>query len=424
MESDLLIKLLIILVLLTLSAFFSSAETALTTVSRLRVMTLAQEGNSTANTLLKIIDQKPKMLSAILIGNNIVNISVSSLTTLIVTELFGNFAVSIATAILTILILIFGEIAPKTLATQYNEKIAFLYAPVIYGLMWILTPVIVLINTLSSLVIRLFSRNDQNKKSTYTENELKTIVNVSHQEGVIESEERNMLQNVFDFGDRQAKDVMIPRVDMCSVDVNASYEELLQIFRANRYTRFPVFEQTTDNIIGIINVKDILLYKQGDSFQIRNFLRQPYFTYEYKKLSDLMLEMKKASVNITIVLDEYGAATGLITLEDLIEEIVGEIRDEYDYDEEDILQSVNDHEYQVEAQMNLEDFNDKLGTHLTSEEYDSLGGFILEQLDRIAKKGDMVKTDEVTLIVDSTERNRIESVHVLLHTQEDSALSS
>lgn len=419
MDPDIAIKLIIIVILLLLSAFFSSAETALTTVSRLRVMTLADEGNKSAVTLLKIIDNKPKMLSAVLIGNNIVNITVSSLTTLIVTDLFGSYAVSIATAILTVAVLIFGEITPKTLATLHCEKLSLVYAPAIYGLMWLLTPVIVLINRLSDFFMFILRIDKNAKTSTYTESELKTIVDVSHEEGVIEKEEHEMLQNIFDFGDSQAKDVMIPRVDMCMVDIESTYDDILAVFRENRYTRIPVFEDSVDNVIGIINIKDLLLYKHGESFNIRNYLRQPYFTYEHKKLSDLMLEMKKASVNITIVLDEYGAASGLITLEDLIEEIVGEIRDEYDYDEEDALRLVKENEYVADAFMNLDDFNDTLDTSLVSEEYDSIGGFIIEKLDRIAHKGDIVETPDVTFIVESTDKNRIETVRVLLHKNND-----
>lgn len=415
--SIIILKLLIIIVLLILSAFFSSSETALTTVSRMRILSLAEEGNSSAVTLLKVIDNKEKMLSAILIGNNIVNISVSSVTTILVTDLFGNYAVSIATAILTVLVLIFGEITPKTLATINNEKLALRFASVVYWLMYILTPVIFLINKLSSLVMKLFRIDKSEKKSTYTENELKTIVNVSHAEGVIEADEREMLQNIFEFGDRQAKDIMIPRLDVCMIDVDSTYEEIMDVFQANRYTRIPVYENTTDNVIGIINIKDLLLYRHGESFNIRNYLRQPYFTYEYKGLSDLLLEMKKASVNITIVLDEYGAASGLLTLEDLIEEIVGDIRDEYDYDEEDELRPINENEYIAEAHMKLDDLNDMLKINLSSPEYDSVGGFIIEKLDRIAKSGDIVETPDVTLIVDSINKNRIEKVHIILHKQ-------
>lgn len=422
--SIIILKLLIIIVLLILSAFFSSSETALTTVSRMRILSLAEEGNSSAVTLLKVIDNKEKMLSAILIGNNIVNISVSSVTTILVTDLFGNYAVSIATAILTVLVLIFGEITPKTLATINNEKLALRFASVVYWLMYILTPVIFLINKLSSLVMKLFRIDKSEKKSTYTENELKTIVNVSHAEGVIEADEREMLQNIFEFGDRQAKDIMIPRLDVCMIDVDSTYEEIMDVFQANRYTRIPVYENTTDNVIGIINIKDLLLYRHGESFNIRNYLRQPYFTYEYKGLSDLLLEMKKASVNITIVLDEYGAASGLLTLEDLIEEIVGDIRDEYDYDEEDELRLINENEYIAEAHMKLDDLNDMLKINLSSPEYDSVGGFIIEKLDRIAKSGDIVETPDVTLIVDSINKNRIEKVHIILHKQSSENTSS
>ncbi len=424
MDPDIIIKFLVIVVLLVLSAFFSSAETALTTVSRLRVMTLAEEGNKSASVLLKVIDNKEKMLSAILIGNNIVNISVSSLTTILVTNLFGSYAVSIATGLLTILVLIFGEITPKTFATFHNEKISLKYARIIYAIMWVLTPVIFIINKLAFLVMLLFKSENSAKTSTYTENELKTIVNVSHAEGVIETEEHEMLQNIFEFSDRQAKDVMIPRVDVCMLEVSSTYDEIMETFRANRYTRIPIYEDSTDNVIGIINIKDLVLYKHGESFSIRNYLREPYYTYEYKKLSDLLLEMKKASANITIILDEYGAASGLLTLEDLVEEIVGDIKDEYDYDEEDLLKAVSDTEYIVEAQMNLDDFNDILGTKLVSDECDSVGGFIIEHLDRMAHTGDMVETPDISFLVDSTDKNRIEKVHVFLHKDEKKEVSA
>lgn len=387
-------------------------------------MTLSEEGNRSATVLLKVIDNKEKMLSAILIGNNIVNISVSSLTTILVTNLFGSYAVSIATGFLTILVLIFGEITPKTFATLHNEKISLKYAKIIYAIMWILTPVIFIINKLSFIVMLLFKSENSAKTSTYTENELKTIVNVSHAEGVIETEEHEMLQNIFEFSDRQAKDVMIPRVDVCMLEVSSTYDEIMETFRANRYTRIPIYEDSTDNVIGIINIKDLVLYKHGESFSIRNYLREPYYTYEYKKLSDLLLEMKKASANITIILDEYGAASGLLTLEDLVEEIVGDIKDEYDYDEEDLLKAVSDTEYIVEAQMNLDDFNDILGTKLVSDEYDSVGGFIIEHLDRMARTGDMVETPDISFLVDSTDKNRIEKVHVFLHKEEKKEASA
>lgn len=409
---------LTIIILLFLSAFFSSAETALTTVNRIRIRSLAEDGNKSAVIILKVLDNSPKMLSAILIGNNIVNIAVSSLTTILAQDIWGNYAVTIATAVLTVLVLIFGEITPKTMATLKAEPLALKYARIIYGLMWILTPVIFIINILSKGVMAIFRIDPNAKKDTITETELRTIVDVSHEEGVIESDEREMIKNVFDFGDNRAKDIMIPRIDMSVIDVNCSYDELLKVFKEDKYTRFPVYSEAPDNIIGIINVKDILLYKSDEDFNMKNYLRQPYFTYEHKNLSDLMIEMKKASVNITIVLDEYGAATGMITLEDLIEEIVGDIRDEYDYDEEDELTALNENEYIVEGQMNLDDFNDDLGTKLTSDDYDSIGGFIMERLDRLATVGDTVETDEITLVVEQMEKNRIEKIHVYMKSRQ------
>ena len=328
MDSSDAIQLLILVILLALSAFFSSSETALTTVNKIRMRTLADAGDGRAEFVMKVISNPGKMLSAILIGNNIVNLYASSLSTM-----------------LTLLILVFGEITPKTVSTISAESIALRFAKIIYIIMIVLTPVIYIVNHLSFFVLKLF-RVDPNKRGeSITEDELRTIVQVSHEEGVIESEEKKMINNVFDFGDAVAKDVMVPRIDMSFVDVNTSYQDLVDIFREEKYTRFPVFEETTDNVIGIINIKDIFLAENSEDFSVKNYLRQPLYTYEFKKVSELMIEMRKAMINIVIVLDEYGATAGLITLEDMLEEIVGEIRDEYDEDEEEALIQIGPREY-------------------------------------------------------------------------------
>ncbi len=405
--------LIILFILVLLSAFFSSAETALVTVNKLRIKTLADEGNKRALILLKITDNSGKMLSAVLIGNNLVNISASSLATVFTQNVFGNYAVSISTGILTLVVLLFGEITPKTLATIHSEKLSLFYAPIIWSLMCILTPIIFLVNKLSAFVM-LILRVDPNKKgNTYTETELRTIVDVSHEEGVIETEEREMIKNVFDFGDAAAKDVMIPRIDMCMVDINSTFDELMEIFRQTKYTRFPVYSENTDNIVGILNIKDILLYKHTEgAFAIKNFLRKANFTYEFKNLSELMIDMKKDSINIIIVLDEYGATAGLITIEDLIEEIVGDIRDEYDYDEEDNIKKINDFEYIVDGQTKLNDLSELLPTPLESEDYDSVSGFIIDRLDRLAIEGDEVVHENIRLVVELMGKKRIEKVHI------------
>ena len=421
--SDSIPQLIFLVILIALSAFFSSAETALTTVSKIRLKTLADEGNKNARIVMKIKENPDKMLSAILIGNNIVNISASSLATIFVQNVWGSWAISIGTGVLTIVVLIFGEITPKTAATIHADSLSLFYAKPVWLLITILTPVIFIINLLASGFMRILGLKSNAKENTFTEEELRTIMNVSHEEGVIEKEEREMINNVFDFGDAEAKDVMIPRIDMCMVDVDASYEELIKIFKENKYTRLPVYQESSDNVIGIINIKDLIFYRSGDDFNIRDYLRDVYYTYEYKKLSELMVEMRKDSVNITIVLDEYGAAVGLITIEDLLEEIVGEIRDEYDYDEEDSFKEVAPDEYVVDGQIKLDDVNDSLNLTLTSDDYDSLGGYIIGSLDRLPAEGDKVETDKVTLVVDSMDKNRIDKVHIYIKTDKAENLS-
>lgn len=414
MDSSDATQLIILFILLLLSAFFSSAETALTTVNKIRIRTLAEDGNRRAETVLAITDDSGKMLSAILIGNNIVNLSAASLTTSLAYS-FGGSMVAIASGILTLLILLFGEITPKTMATIHSEKMALIYAPVISIFMKLMTPVIFVVNGLSIGILFLLRVDPNAKNTAMTENELRTIVDVSHEDGVIESGEREMINNVFDLGDARAKDVMVPRVHVTFADVNSTYDELLAIFRVDKYTRLPIFEDTTDNVVGTINMKDLLLYDSTKEFHIRDFLREAYFTYEYKSISELLVEMRQASFNIAIVLDEYGETAGLITLEDILEEIVGEIHDEYDENEEDFIQEIDEREYIVEGSINLDELNSRLELDLNSDEYDSLGGFIIERLDRLPEAGDSIDTDEgIHMVVDRLDKNRIELVHLYL----------
>lgn len=415
MDSSDAIQFLILILLLCLSAFFSSAETSMTTVNKIRIQSLAEQGDKRASILLTVIEDSGKLLSTILIGNNIVNISASSLATTITMRLFGNAAVSISTGIITLLVLIFGEITPKTMASLHAEKMALSYARIIHFLMFLLTPVIFLVNKMAKGVLTLLRVDDSVKGNTITEHELRTLVNVGHKEGVIETEERQMIYNVFDFGDSQAQDVMVPRIDVTFADVNSSYEDLIQLFREEKHTRFPVFEETTDNIIGIINVKDLLLTDQKD-FTLRKILREAYFTYEYKKTSELLMEMKEHSVSFAVVLDEYGATSGIVTLEDLVEEIVGDIHDEYDIEEEDDLTEIlPGKEYLALGSARLDDLDEVLHLDIESDDYDSIGGYIIEQLDRFPEKGESVTTESgIRLVVDKVERNRIESVHIYL----------
>ena len=415
MDSGDISQLIFLLILLALSAFFSSAETALTTVNRIHMRTLADADNKKAKMVLKITKDSAKMLSAILIGNNIVNLSASSIATTLAISMFGNYGAGIATGIITFLILIFGEVSPKTLSTIKADSISMKIAGIINVLMIVLTPVIFLINKLSLGVLFLFGVKASDGNRVMTEEELRTIVDVGQETGVIEDEERAMIHNVFDFGDAEAKEVMIPRIDMTFVHIDADYNEVLKIYKQDMFTRLPVYEESTDNVVGIINMKDLLLIENTDNFSIRDIMREPYFTYEHKNTSDLFLEMKKSSISLAIVLDEYGVTAGLITLEDLIEEIVGEIRDEYDTDEIDDITRLSDREYLVLGSANLEDVSDELNLNLESDDYDTIRGYCLEKLDHLPERNEIIITDDdVLLRIEAVDKNRIEKVYIKL----------
>ena len=355
------------------------------------------------------------MLSAILTGNNLVNNFAASLTTALAIKLFGKGALGAVTAVLTVIILIFGEITPKTYATANSEKMALSYASIIAMLMKIMTPVIFVINAICRFFLKLLHVSTDSSMNPMTEMELRTIVDVSHKDGVIEKEEREMIYNVVDFGDSQAKDVMVPRADMVTISDTASYQEIREVFRAEKYTRLPVYQNDRDNIVGILNIKDFFFCDDNAAFDVSHVMYKPYFTYEYKKTSELLLEMQKDSVSIAIVLDEYGASVGMISLEDLLEEIVGEIRDEYDDDEKDWIQKLSDREYRIEGSVKLDDINDALGLSLESEEYDSIGGLIIEKLDHLPTVKESVTTDDgIQITVEKMDKNRIETVRLLL----------
>ena len=415
MDSELGVQILILIILLFLSGFLSSAETSLISVSKMKMRALAEEGNHRAQKVLDITEDSSKMLSAILIGNNLVNTFAASITATIAYS-FGGYAVSIATFIITLLILIFGEITPKTIATQHNEGMALFYAGIISFLMTVLTPIIVVINFVSKIILKLF-RIDMNKSTQrMTENELRTIVDVSHEEGVIETDEKEMINNVFDLGDAKAKEVMVPRIHVVFAEIGTSYEELIAIFRKEKFTRLPIYQGTTDNVVGTINMKDLLLYKDNmKDFKISKILRKPYFTYENQKVSDLLVEMRKTSINIAIVLDEYGETSGLITLEDILEEIVGEIHDEYDEHEEEYIRKVKDREYIIKGFVSLNDLNDELDLDLESEDFDSIGGLIIDKLNRLPQLHDRIVLEDGTILeVHQLLKNRIEEVHLIL----------
>lgn len=416
-------RIVVLLVLLLLSAFFSSAETSLMSLNKIRIKSLMDEQVRGAKTVYTLISNPTRMLSAILIGNNIVNLSASSLTTTFAIDLCkklgmnnnSSMYVGLATGILTLLILIFGEIVPKSVATANAEKMALIYAYPIYWLTNVLRPVVFLLNKISDGFL-MFLRIDASSQPKMTENELRTIVDVSHEEGVIESEERRMITNVVDFGDSLAKDVMTPKMDVQFADVEWSYDELIASYLEHKFTRLPVYKETRDDILGIINLKDVFFAQAaGQPFSMEALMREPYVTYEYKKTSELFFEMKQESVAMAIVLDEYGATVGIVTLEDLIEEIVGEIHDEYDADEEADITKISDTEYEVLGTAKLDDIQEIIGLELSSDDYDSIAGHIIHLLDHFPDQVGEVACDEFAeYTVTELERNHIDKVRIRL----------
>lgn len=411
----------ILLILLLFSAFFSSAETALTTVNKVRLRMLIDDGNKKAVILDKVLENSRKMLSTVLIGNNIVNIAASSLTTIFTQNVFHvSWIVSIGVGLLTLTIIIFGEIIPKTIATIHAESMALAYAKYVRFFMIILTPFIFVLNVFSSFMLKIFRVNINLNSASITEDELRTIVGVSQEEGIIEEDEFDMINNVFDFGDTCAKDIMIPKIDITMVPIDITYNELLNVIKEDKYTRMPVYKEDTDNIVGIINIKDMIINEVDNStFDIKKLMREPYYTHEKEELNDLLIEMRNKEPGMCIVLDEYGQCEGLITLEDIVEEIIGDIHDEFDEAEEQVLRQIGDHEYIVEGSINLDDFNDQLETNIDSEDYESLGGLIIEHLDRLPNKGDCVTIDNCRLTVIKMDDKRIDLVKVVVEPKEE-----
>ncbi|MGN0436300.1 MAG: HlyC/CorC family transporter [Wujia sp.] len=407
------IQIIVIVILLMLSSFFSSAETALTTVNKLRLRSLADEGSKRALKVLQITDSPSKLLSTILIGNNIVNIAASALTTTFCTVVFGSKFIGAATGILTLLVLIFGEVTPKTLANKYSTQLSMAFVYPISWLMVIFTPFVWLLNLITGIIFKLLHIDPDAKSEVITESELRTIFDVSHEEGVLEEEEKFMISNVVDFGDALAKDIMIPRADVVLADVNSTYDELVSIFLSETYSRIPIYEETRENIIGLLYLKDLFFFREKNglaNFTLRDILRKPLFVHEYQRTSQIFADMKISSVTLAVVLDEYGVASGIITMEDLIEEIVGEIRDEYDEDENENIKKLSDNQYDIDASIKLDDLNDAIGTELHSNDYDSLGGLVIELLDRLPDEGDVAASDNISILVTKVVKNRIERV--------------
>ena len=405
----------LLVVLLMGSGFFSASETSLMSLSKIRIRYMEDEGVKGAKLVGSLIEKSSDLLSSILVGNNIVNIAATSVSTSLFISIFGDGGVAIATAVMTVLVLVFGEITPKTIAANSPEKVAVVVSKPISIIMKITKPIVWIFNLLTGIIFKIMGIDNDGVKPFITEEELKAMVNVSHEEGVLEMEEREIINNVFQFGDMQAKEAMIQRLDMVAIDIEDSYDEIIELFKSEKLSRLPVYQESIDDIVGILNIKDIIFLsdEEIENFDIKDYVREAFFTYEFKKITQLLEEMKKEKTQMAIVVDEYGGTAGLLTIEDLVEVIVGDIDDEYDEEEEEIVK-INDNEYLVEGSTKISDVNEQLGINLESEEFDSIGGFIIGYLKRIPEENEIIEVEDVKFKVESIDKNRINKIRIFV----------
>ena len=420
MDSDSYTKFIIFLLFLALSSFFSASETAFISINKLHLRNMIDNGVKNADRVKKISDSPQKLLSTILIGNNLVNIAASAIATSIAIKLSGNngTVLALCTALITFLILIFSEITPKHIASQNPEKIALSVAGPISICAWFFTPVVFVLNLLTNGIIFLLGGKNDVKQPVITESDLKTIVDVSHEEGVLEVDEREMINNVFEFGNSDAKDVMIPRTDVIAIDVTASYDEIMEVFKTEGFSRIPVYRDNIDDIIGILHLKDFMFNANRNNFDLEKCVREPFFTYEYKPTRELFTIMRVKRIPMAIILDEYGGTVGIITTEDLVEEIVGDIADEYDEIEKQI-EKVKDNEYVIDGSTKINDVNEELNINLKSDDFDSIGGYLIGLLGYFPKEKEFVEKDGIKFIIEETEKNRIEKIRIEIKNEKD-----
>lgn len=414
--SSIILQIVILVVLLSMSAFFSASETALTSFNKIKMRHLAEDGVESAKTVNTLTEDQGKMLSAILIGNNLVNILSSAIATSLAMTLWPGKGVGIATAVMTVLIIIFSEITPKTVASHNSSKIALKVAGPITIISKLLRPVVVLFNAIANIFVRWIVGDTVKNQPSITEEELKTIVDVGQEEGVFEQEEKEMIYNVFDFADLHAKDIMTPRINIKAVEVDITYEALMDTFRNEQFSRMPVYDENIDKVVGIINIKDLFFKQSVDkNFDIRKYMRKAYFTFEYKMADELFKEIKKNRAHMVIVVDEYGGTSGLITVEDLVEEVLGDIEDEYDEDEQEI-KSLSQTEYLINASTKIDEVNEELGLELFSDEYDSIGGFMIDKLGHIPDTDETVECDGIKIKAENIEKNRVKEVRLYINS--------
>lgn len=408
-------QLIVLVALLALSSFFSASETALMSLSKIRIRNMVEENIPGSKKVQKLVENPSTMLSGILVGNNIVNIGASALATSLAIKNFGSTGVGLATGIMTILVLIFGEITPKSLAAQNSEKMALKVAPFITIIVAVLKPFNVVLIYLTNAIIKVLGGDVDARTPFITEAELKTMINVSHEEGMLESEEKEMIHNVFEFRESRVTEVMTPRTYMVAVSLDSSYDKIVEVFKTQQFSRVPVYDDGIDNVVGILYLKDLIFFDASkETFEINKYMREPYFTFEFKLITELFSEMRDKSIQVAIVIDEYGGTAGMITLEDLVEEIVGDIRDESDelFNE---IEVVNEDEYLVRGSAEIDLINEMLGVKIESEDFDTIGGFVTGLFGRLPEAGEQIEFNNMKFIVEHVQKYRIEKLRILTH---------
>lgn len=421
MDSDSAWRLLLLVILIIMSAFFSAVETAFLSLNRIRLRGMVKEKVKGAENVWKLLESPDKLRNAIIVADNSVNIAATVIAVQLALRHIGKGWSAAAIIGMILIILIFGELFPNLIAEINPEKFSFKVSGLIEILIRILNPIITVLMAISNLIIRIFGWKTTEKTPHITEEELRTLVDVGHLEGVIDPEEKRMIHNVFEFADSQVKDIMIPRTDIAAIDVKSGYDEIWDRFRKERYSRMPVYENSIDNIVGVLHVKDLFFYNNSkDAFDIRQIIRKPYFTYENKRIVDLFEEMRKKRLQMIIVVDEYGGTAGIVTMQDMVEEIFGDIGDEHD-DIIDEIQQISPTEYIIDGLTRLNDLNEELGTSLESEHYETIGGFITGIIGRFPKKGEVVVYNNLRWLILDVYRTRVKRLKLsILDSSSDS----
>lgn len=405
------IQLIVIIVGIMLSAFFSSSETALTSVNIFKIRQMEKNGVEKAPLVKKLVDNIGSVLTTILIGNNIVNIVTTTVATIFFTEVMGPKGAVISPIILTIVVLIFGEVTPKNIATAHSEKLALKVARPIRFIDIFLKPINFILGKITEAMTKLLIGEEENS-NVVTEEDLKTIVDVSEEQGVINNEESEMINNVFEFGNSYVSDIMTPRTNMEVISIDSDQQELRDMLKETNHSRIPVYGKNIDNIVGILHMKDIVSHiADGKGLVLEELVRPAYYVYDNMHIFDLFTNMRSENVSLAVVIDEYGGTSGLVSIEDIVEELVGEIDDEYDKDNQDIFK-IAERTYLVEPSLHLSDFNDYFNLELEEIKNDSIGGFVIDHLSRIPVQGDIVEVDNIKITVDEVDRYKIEKLKV------------